>query len=639
MKPWNYEAGTINYSLLTEEDLYFNSIIDSYLEIGNHDKKFVLIGPKGIGKTLFIQYKSHLYRENLKEKGFKIYPQNTFCENLMIPNERLSKEDLLKFSTIDFWEKIWLFTLSVIFCKTNELELPEEIIDIIDNSNSCSSIITIILQNRKLTTKYFKAIPQLLMKIEEINNGIGIFIDDVDQAFRKFLQEYHFTDDINDGISPSVQVWTNAQVGLLSSIYSLNRHNSHLKVFATIRSEAFNAQEGEMRLNFKNYCTELKYSKEEIRKIYEINILLMSEKYLIKKSAKDPSEKFVGFSLMPHPFAKNSDGSKKIEATFDFLFRHTLGRPREIVYLGSQIFEDLICSLDYRTSLIDDKIERLRWLANSVGNDILEQYFTEIIPRFNKEDLIKFLNLVQCNVIPSILLNKSIDKMVKHFYSIGILGYIKKKNHSSDSSIFKQVFLPISQYAYNQNITLPKSKYYLTHPTLDDQLKKLFDLGFYNNTNIIGNDYDFIDDEFVTRKFDVALSFASENREYVEQVATYLKTKDVSVFYDNHYKTSLWGKDLYQHLNIIYKNLAKSCVIFISEYYPVKKWTKHELKAAQAREFLEENDYILPVRFDDTVIPGLNETKGFIDGNKITPEELAEAIIEKVKTLPNNVYK
>lgn len=137
------------------------------------------------------------------------------------------------------------------FCKTNELELPEEIIDIIDNSNSCSSIITIILQNRKLTTKYFKAIPQLLMKIEEINNGIGIFIDDVDQAFRKFLQEYHFTDDINDGISPSVQVWTNAQVGLLSSIYSLNRHNSHLKVFATIRSEAFNAQEGEMRLNFK----------------------------------------------------------------------------------------------------------------------------------------------------------------------------------------------------------------------------------------------------------------------------------------------------------------------------------------------------------------------------------------------------
>lgn len=80
-------------------------------------------------------------------------------------------------------------------------------------------------------------------------------------------------------------------------------------------------------------------------------------------------------------------------------------------------------------------------------------------------------------------------------------------------------------------------------------------------------------------------------------------------------------------------------MIFISEYYPVKKWTKHELKAAQAREFLEENDYILPVRFDDTVIPGLNETKGFIDGNKITPEELAEAIIEKVKTLFNNVYK
>ena len=639
MKPWNYEAGTINYSLLTNDELYFNATIDSYLEYGDHDHKFVLIGPKGIGKTLFIQYKSHLYRKNLKEKGFVVYPANSFCENLMIPNELLSKEDLLKFSTFDFWEKIWVFTLCVIICKTKQISIPKEINEIIDNSNSCSSIITIILQNRNTLSQYFKSIPKLLTKIEEITSGVGLFLDDIDQAFRKFLEDYHYSDYINEGISPSIKVWTNAQNGLLSAIYSLNRHNSHLKVFATIRSEAFNAQSGEMKLNFKNYCTELKYSKEEIRKIYDLNIRLMDEKYYINKSSTDLNENFVGFSKMPHPFARNNNKTKKRESTFDFIFRHTLGRPREIVYLGNQIFEDLVCSTDFRTSLKKDKIEDLRWLVNKIGSEVVEQYFKEIIPRFEKSELVNFLNIVQCNVIPSILLNDRLEKKMKHFYSIGILGYVKKKNHLSKANQYKQVFLPVSQYSYNEDLLLPKSKYYITHPTLDDQLKKLFDLSFYNNSNIIGNNYDFVDSEFITRKFEVALSFAGENREFVEQVATQLKTENISVFYDNHHKTSLWGKDLYQHLNIIYKNLAKTCVIFISEHYPLKKWTKHELKAAQSREFSEEYEYILPVRFDDTIIPGLNETQGFLDARQITAIDVAEAIIEKTKTLPNTVYK
>lgn len=638
MKAWNYEAGTITYSLTIKDELYFNAIIENYLQIGEHDKQLVLIGPKGIGKTLFIQLKSYEYREILIKEGFKVYPEKSFCENLLIPNELLSKEDLLKFSTFDIWEKIWLFTLTVIACQTTELELPVEVSDLIDNSKSCSAIITVILQNRGNLSNYFKAIPDLLKSVETISNGLGIFIDDVDQAFKDFLTQYHYSDDIGS-INPSVKVWTNSQNGLMSAIYSLNRHNSHMKVFATIRSEAFNAQDGEMKLNFKSYCTELKYSKEEIKKIYQLNIDLMKKEHYINPESKNHSEKFLGFDSMPHSFAKGKNGKKRIENTFDFLYRHTLGRPREIVYMGRHIFENIVCSIDYRTSQKKDKIETLRWEVNSISNDLLQNYFKEIIPRFNKNELIDFLNIVQCNVIPSIFLNKEIEKQMKHFYSIGILGFIKKKNHNSKENVYVQEFLPVARYSYNEQVDLPKSKYYITHPTLDDQLKKLFDLSFYNRNNIIGNNYDFIDEEFITRKYDVALSFAGENRDYVEQVATQLKSKGVGVFYDNHQKTSLWGKDLYQHLNIIYKELARCCVIFISEYYPIKLWTKHELKAAQARDFEENIEYILPVRFDNTSIPGLNETIGYIDLRMVTPMELADTIIEKLKTLPNKVIK
>lgn len=70
--------------------------------------------------------------------------------------------------------------------------------------------------------------------------------------------------------------------------------------------------------------------------------------------------------------------------------------------------------------------------------------------------------------------------------------------------------------------------------------------------------------------FDVALSFAGEDREYVEQVASYLKELDVKVFYDRAEEVELWGKNLYLYLDDIYQHKSKYCVIFISKFYKKK---------------------------------------------------------------------
>ena len=42
-------------------------------------------------------------------------------------------------------------------------------------------------------------------------------------------------------------------------------------------------------------------------------------------------------------------------------------------------------------------------------------------------------------------------------------------------------------------------------------------------------------------KYDVALSFAGENREYVKQVAEILRSSNVRVFYDAYEEVALWG--------------------------------------------------------------------------------------------------
>ena len=71
-------------------------------------------------------------------------------------------------------------------------------------------------------------------------------------------------------------------------------------------------------------------------------------------------------------------------------------------------------------------------------------------------------------------------------------------------------------------------------------------------------------------------------------------------------------------------------IIFISKHYAEKLWTKHEFKNAQSKAFEENREYILPVRFDDTELPGLLPTVGYLDCKKLTPDELAEKVYHKL---------
>jgi hypothetical protein len=132
--------------------------------------------------------------------------------------------------------------------------------------------------------------------------------------------------------------------------------------------------------------------------------------------------------------------------------------------------------------------------------------------------------------------------------------------------------------------------------------------------------------------FEIALSFAGEDRVYVEQVASMLKARGVTVFYDIYEQANLWGEDLYEHLIDVYKERAKYSVIFISEHYGRKLWAQLERRAAQARAFVESQGYILPARFDNTEIPGLLPTTGYIDINKMEPETLVDLIIKKLRS-------
>ena len=138
-------------------------------------------------------------------------------------------------------------------------------------------------------------------------------------------------------------------------------------------------------------------------------------------------------------------------------------------------------------------------------------------------------------------------------------------------------------------------------------------------------------------KYDVAVSFAGEDRPLVEEFVNILASNNISVFYDSWEQAKLWGKDLYQYLDMIYSQAAQYCIIFVSKNYVEKAWTKHELKSAQARAFQQNSEYILPIKLDDTELPGIPGTIAYIDIRHVKIDEVARLLLEKlnVSNRPN----
>lgn len=130
--------------------------------------------------------------------------------------------------------------------------------------------------------------------------------------------------------------------------------------------------------------------------------------------------------------------------------------------------------------------------------------------------------------------------------------------------------------------------------------------------------------------YDVVFSFAGENREYVEAVANILRDQQVRLFYDDFEEVNLWGKNLAEHFDTIYRQSGKYCVMFISEHYARKPWTNYERRMAMDRALLERREYILPAQFDGTELPGMSSSVQYVSIADRKPADFAVMILKKL---------
>ncbi len=135
----------------------------------------------------------------------------------------------------------------------------------------------------------------------------------------------------------------------------------------------------------------------------------------------------------------------------------------------------------------------------------------------------------------------------------------------------------------------------------------------------------------MTFKHDFAISFAGEVREVAEKIAELLKKKEVKIYYDRYSEAEMLGKKLSTYFHKKYGADTRYVIILISKEYPNKDWTNLELSIARDEAKKRKEDFILPIRLDDTKILGIHDDIGFIDLRKKSIQGTVNILLKKLK--------
>jgi hypothetical protein len=148
--------------------------------------------------------------------------------------------------------------------------------------------------------------------------------------------------------------------------------------------------------------------------------------------------------------------------------------------------------------------------------------------------------------------------------------------------------------------------------------------------NLIAIEFDFTK-LLAIFNYDVALSFSGADHKAPEHLAEMLRRNEIRVFCDSFEQANLWGKPFIEHLKDVCNRRARFCVIFVSNVYTEKAWSTHESRLAQEMAFRDiAEEYIVLVRLDDSTIPELRSTLGYIE-IQLGIDTIGRLLIDKIR--------
>ncbi|MBL0317407.1 MAG: hypothetical protein IPP69_17235 [Flavobacteriales bacterium] len=492
---WQYEADFIKMGdNLNIAKIVRTVDIDEFLSWSRRsENKFFVVAPKGLGKTLLLKAKSKIIRDAMDfsgptKKEIVFIPESELCEKVAINPGVFTFNQVQNLIDVVNWKRVWLQTIVVSVACACGLELPVAFAKLFKtapkDTNSAdkakfsrpTDILNTILSDLDKfshNAEFNQYFNDLYREVRNIDIHVYCFLDSLDQTLRDNLDLDAFA--LKYSNQDAIKCWANCQIALMHTIHEVCTSNRFIKIYSSIRQEAFWLDPSEVFLQVREYATIIKYRKEDLFRIFENNILITPREKLSNPDHEDPMIRFIGMNEIPHKFVKIAKGSEKeLENVFDFIFRHTLGRPRELLMIGDKLMR---LPVELRS------VNNIRELVNSESHSHIFRHFqSEIIPFFDLKKLSEIAGKIKFNVF-SYKESVNIDKSaLDYFYKLGLLGLAKKDSNPKISGYYQE-FRRVDMFNYHEKVELPKADFYFFHPAVDQNLLNHVK---YSTTNIIG---------------------------------------------------------------------------------------------------------------------------------------------------------
>jgi hypothetical protein len=518
--PWRVEADTLPemaYDRYRHTLIHETSSIQDYLTPKHHERT-ILVAPKGYGKTLLLIAKKKSFLE--ARSGQIVMAENRFIDRPLGIFPVIKRELLeLLASDYEFWKSLWKISLSLSAIKAFARATRERPTDrnllahdwyarIITDDHKyfeAGEIFTDLLsQDYKYIINIIANSNLIFPYFNRINTQVVFFIDNVDEYFRPVLEDRSAAASGRHSLyrNRSNAVWALAQIALASVAYELEKTNHHIKIYCTIRHEAFlkMAEVESDAFQISGRCTKIEYTRDDLEKIFLKNIEITPGERLVDPGNEAPMLRLVGEAnnVVDHRFVSRP------ERIFDYFLRHTLYRPRDLMFIGGEIV---------RINPKERSAPAIREAVDTATKTVVASIFGEMRPFFavpNRELLFKgiqsnVLSLEQLNEISDAYVNelgydasRDPDGEISHPFSVlhklGLLGTVRLE--FGNRGKWHQCFLQPTEIRIDNDPELPLSEYYLIHPALDQSIYERsagkYTRG-YDTRNIIGNQLEWAD--------------------------------------------------------------------------------------------------------------------------------------------------
>jgi hypothetical protein len=489
MRAWTVDADDIRVAEDFDDSmLHRTPEIDGFLR-SDRDDKFIVIGTKGFGKTLLLKAKRVLFQ---REGRALCLPAGVLLDKPI--GDKIFSRELLAFFVVSPlpWSKIWLTAIALATLKQTDalrhLKVGSALGSLVADAELRSVIDHFVrlldLTPRELQRCGADTDGHLVPRLRSIDTPIAVFIDGVDEYFNKHVELQRSHASVTGELSPNV--WHFSQLGLVEVAYQLRRINHRIKVFAAVRKEAYAqlTKTTVMSQQYRGSAIDIAYSPQSLREIFLNNVRLVKNDMMvnIERLRADPLEAFLGRTSVTDSYTREE------EDCFEFICRHTLLRPRDLMTVGERL--SALRPRERRNELA------FKEAVHQAAAEIAHEYLAEIAPHVGDLELDRLLRSLPGNV----LTREEVERLfVEHslatggdekhvfsaLYRVGLLGYV---HHDRLRGEWAQRFLRPGEAMLDSDGMLPAAKYYLLHPVLSDVIGRLNPqyLQRIDRSNIIG---------------------------------------------------------------------------------------------------------------------------------------------------------